>query len=232
MGTLTRRAGLAVLLAAAMDGGAQAASRPQEQSYGPGSARRIDVYPQTGLSGAPVLLFVHGGAWALGDKRAVNALPDYAQRQGFLLMSAGYRLAPQVDAGGEAEDIAGVIALDGAGYNAAQEMAWFARRPMVELDFRNAFGSRADALSPTLLAKPGMSFPPFLILYITTRPDSPPQARALAAAIQRAGGMVSVRATTDRTHAEINQSFGRPGDPEGEMGAAFIKTGLLPASTS
>ena len=70
--------------------------------------------------------------------------------------------------------------------------------------------------------------PPFLILYITSRVDSPPQARALAAANTRAGGKVAIRATTDATHAEINKSFGRPGDPEGEMGAAFIKNGTMP----
>ena len=281
MQPLTRRAGLALIMAAAIPAVAHAASH-EEQAYGSSSAQRIDVYPQTGLANAPVLLFVHGGAWAFGDKSGVNALPDYAQRNGFLLMSADYRLTPQVDAGGEAEDIAaafawakanaakyggdpnriflvghssgahlvvliavdptylaahqltpkdiaGVIALDGAGYNAGQEMDWFAGRP-VGFQFNKAFGHKPDALSPTLLAKPGMSFPPFLILYITSRPDSPPQARALAAAIARAGGTVSIRVTTDRGHAEINQSFGRPGNPDGDMGAAFIKTGVLPPS--
>ena len=102
---------------------------------------------------------------------------------------------------------------------------------MATQDFRRAFGRHPEALSPTLLAKPGVSFPPFLILYITARLDSPPQSHALATAIQRAGGMASARATTDRTHAEINQSFGVLGDPEGEIGAAFIRTGVLPPST-
>jgi arylformamidase len=282
METLTRRAAMALLLALAAAGSVHAASQRQEQSYGPGPARRIDVYAQAGLSGAPVLLFVHGGAWAFGDKSGVNALPGYAERNGFLLMSADYRLTPQVDAGGEAEDIAaafawakanaaryggdpnrivlvghssgahlvvlvgvdptylaahqltpkdiaGVIALDGAAYNAGQEMRWFQGRPMGQ-QFQKAFGGRADALSPTLLARPGASYPPFLILYLTSRPDSPPQARALADAIHRTGGIVSIRAINEETHAEINQRFGRTGDPEGEMGAAFIKTGALPES--
>ena len=224
----------------------------------------------------------------MGDNKGVNALPDYAERNGFLLMSTDYRLTrpgstpaarrkilaaafawagrpmPLRYGGDPAriflvghsagahlvvlvavdptyptahqltpKDIAGVIALDGAGYNAAQEMKWFAGRPMGE-QFDKAFGRRPDALSPTLLAKPGMSFPPLLIFYITHRPDSPPQSRALAAAIQAAGGTVAIRATTaNETHAEINQTFGLAGDPEGEMGAAFIKTGAaLPASTA
>ena len=276
---LTRRGGLALILAMGLAGTAGAASR-KEESYGTSRDQRLDVYPRAGLTKAPVLLFVHGGAWAVGDKGGVNELPAYAERHGFLLMSAGYRLTPQVDAGGEAQDIAaafawakanaaryggdpdhivlmghssgahlvvligvdpsylaahnlaprdiaGVIALDGAAYDAGQEMRWFAGRPMGEA-FYKAFGSRADALSPTLLAKAGVAMPPFLILYITSRLDSPPQARALAAAIARAGGKVAIRATTDATHAEINKSFGRPGDPEGEMGAAFIKSGVMP----
>jgi hypothetical protein len=78
------------------------------------------------------------------------------------------------------------------------------------------------------VVKPGIDYPPFLILYITARLDSPPQARALAAAIHRSGGKVMLRATSDATHREINVSFGVAGDPEGEMGAAFIKTGVLP----
>jgi arylformamidase len=281
MRQLTRRGGLGLLLAAAAAGPALAGPKRETQAYGPNSFNQLDVYPRDGLSGAPVLLFVHGGAWAFGDRGGVNALPDYATRNGFLLMSMDYRLTPRVDAGGEAEDvaaafawakanaaryggdpdhivlvghssgahlvvlvgvdptylaahqlapkdIAGVIALDGAGYNAAQEMRWFAGRPMGE-QFDKAFGPRADALSPTLLASASVAMPPFLILYILSRPDSPPQARALAAAIRQAGGTVAIRCTADRTHAEINQNFGLPGSADGDMGAAFIKTGALPA---
>lgn len=278
---ITRRASLALLLAAGVAGVAEAAPR-KEQAYGKERLQRLDVYPQKSLSGAPVLLYVHGGAWTRGDKDAVNALPSYAERNGFLLISTGYRLTPEVDAGGQAEDVAsaiawvkenaasyggdpqritlvghsagahlvalvaidpgylakhnlapkdlaGVICLDGAGYNAAQEMKWFDKRggPVAPM-FHKAFDKNPDGLSPTLLAKSGIGYPPFLILFITSRPDSPPQARALALAIRNAGGRVAIRAASDRTHAEINQSFGKQGDPEGEMGAAFIKTGQLP----
>jgi len=52
-----------------------------DQAYGPKSAQRIEVYPQAGLTGAPLLLFIHGGAWAFGDKSGVDALPDVAMRE-------------------------------------------------------------------------------------------------------------------------------------------------------
>jgi arylformamidase len=279
---ITRRASFGLLVAAGMAGAAEAAPH-KEQAYGRDYLQRLDVYPQKNLSGAPVLLYVHGGAWTRGNKDAVNALPSYAERNAFLLVSAGYRLTPEVDAGGQAEDVAsaiawvkenaaayggdpqritlvghsagahlvalvavdpsylakhnlapkdlaGVICLDGAGYNATQEMKWFDKRggPVATM-FHKAFDKNPDGLSPTLLAKPGIAYPPFLILFITSRLDSPPQARALALAIHNAGGRVVLRAASDRTHAEINQSFGKPNDPEGEMGAAFIKTGQLPA---
>src|SRR5579871_63277 len=238
---LTRRTGLLLMLAAGMASTAEAAPH-KEAAYGKDHLQRLDVYTQKSLSGAPVLLYVHGGAWTRGNKDAVNLLPSYAERNGFLLISVGYRLTPEVDAGGQAEDVAsaiawtkenaaafggdpqritlvghsagahlvalvavdpsylakhnltpkdlaGVVCLDGAGYNAAQEMRWFDKRggPVAQM-FHKAFDKNPDGLSPTLLAKPGVGYPPFLILYITSRLDSPPQARAHAMAIHNAGG--------------------------------------------
>lgn len=283
---LTRRSGLGLLLAALAVPNAQAAEA-QEQSYGAHPSQRLDVYPRVGLRGAPVLLFVHGGGWRRGDKRMVHALPAYAERHGFLLLSANYRMAPEVDAGGCAEDvagafawakanaarfggdpgriflvghsagahlvaliavdgaylgrhrlaprdIAGVIPLDGAGYDAVQQLAYAdsqSGRPIyrrLEDMYVQAFGARAAALSPTLLVKPGQSYPPILILYVGNRPDSSAQSQGLAAALRRAGGQALALASSDATHGDINSSFGAPGDPEGELGAAFIKTGRIP----
>jgi arylformamidase len=278
---LTRRTSMALVLALGFGGVAFAAPHQQE-SYGNDGKQKLDVYQQQGLSGAPVLVYVHGGAWTRGDKDAVNDLPDFAKRNGFLLISVGYRLTPEADAGGQAEDLAsaiawvksnaaryggdpaklflmghsagahlvalvgvepayltqhglapkdisGVICLDGAGYNAPQEMKWFdARGGPVAKMFHAAFDKNPQGLSPTLVVKTGVEMPPFLILFITSRPDSPPQARALGGAIRRSGGRAVVRATSDTSHAEINKSFGKPGDPEGQIGAAFIKSGALP----
>ena len=72
------------------------------------------------------LVFVHGGGWNFGDKRAVNALPAYAERHGFLLVSVGYRLTPEVTARGCAEDVAAAVACvaaDAAAVAAAAALA-------------------------------------------------------------------------------------------------------------
>lgn len=284
--TLTRRGGLTMALAALLAPSASA-SPSLEAAYGPGPLQRLDVHAAKGLGNAPVLVYVHGGGWSAGNKSAVNQLPGFAARNGFLLISVGYRLTPEVDAGGEAEDVAaalawvkanakkyggnpdhivlmghsagahlvalvgvdpaylgkhslkptdfaGVICLDGAAYDAREEFRFFdkAGGPVAPM-FHAAFDKNPDGLSPTLIVKAasGVAYPPFLILYIASRPDSPPQARGLALAIHNAGGRVAVRSTTDATHREINQSFGRDGDPEGAIGAAFIKDGTLPPST-
>ncbi len=76
-----------------------AASKREEIAYGPkGHEQKLDVYSQSGLANAPVFVFIHGGAWERGDKRNVNDLPAYAERNGFLLISAGYRFPPEADA--------------------------------------------------------------------------------------------------------------------------------------
>ncbi|NEX92209.1 alpha/beta hydrolase [Caulobacter sp. 17J65-9] len=274
----TRRVALALLaaplLAAAPAGG------PVEIAYGADRSQRLDVYPRPGLRNAPVILYVHGGGWAHGDKRMVNALPDYAQRNGFLLLSVGYRLAPEVNARGCAEDVAaatawarahvreyggdphklflvghsagahlvalvgvdptylgahkltpadlaGVVPLDGAGYDAPRQMATVRPRGPLGQMYAEAFGDEAAALSPTLLAAKGRSYPPFLIFHVAAREDSGEQSRALAEALRQAGGRAEAVSAPGETHRSINTSFGLTGDPEGERAARFLRTGAL-----
>jgi acetyl esterase/lipase len=58
----------------------------------------LDVYRQKGvdLSGAPVLLHVHGGAWTLGDKehQGIPLMLHMAAR-GWLCVTINYRLSPR-----------------------------------------------------------------------------------------------------------------------------------------
>jgi acetyl esterase/lipase len=273
----TRRA---VLAAAAPWLLAAAAPGPAEVAYGPAPRQRLDVYPQAGLAAAPMLLFVHGGAWGTGDKRDVYALPDYARRHGVLLASAGYRLG--IGAEGAAQDVAaaaawllaggarwggdparlfvaghsagghlaalaaidprylsahgrtgadlaGVIGLDGAGYDAARELPGMARvMPASELAlWRRAFGDRAAALSPTRLVRPERAYPPFLLVY-TDHPGGRLGCVGLAGALRAAGGRAAVVEAPDRTHDGLLVRFGLAGDPYGELAARFIASGALP----
>ena len=63
-------------------------------SYGD---NKLDIYSPTGKSGLPVMIFVHGGAWALGNKGQVGRKPAFFTDAGFVFVSVGYSLYPAVD---------------------------------------------------------------------------------------------------------------------------------------
>ena len=85
-------------------------------SYGPDPAQRFDVYVSTRPSSttrpAPVILFVHGGGWARGDKtnrQVVEPKISHWVDQGYLVISANYRMLPTPVAQ-QADDVAAAIA--------------------------------------------------------------------------------------------------------------------------
>lgn len=77
-----------------------------DQVYGPHARHRLDLYG-TPASPAPVVLFVHGGGFRIGDKAADGwqngAVGRWAAQQGWLGAVMNYRLAPdhQWPSGGE-----------------------------------------------------------------------------------------------------------------------------------
>ena len=128
-------------------------------------------------------------------------------------------------------DLAGVIPIDGAGYDAPRQMAQprgpgpFGRRLGEWYD--TAFGEDAESLSPTLLARPGRAYPPYLIFHVASRPEARDQSERLAAALVAAGGRAAVVSAPGETHRSINVEFGQTADPEGERAARFVKSGRL-----
>ena len=67
--------------------------------YAPGAGRRhlLDVYhPTEPVTGAPVLLQIHGGAWVIGNKRQ-QALPlmHHLAARNWVCVAANYRLSPR-----------------------------------------------------------------------------------------------------------------------------------------
>ena len=55
----------------------------------------LDVYRPVGDGPFPVVVFVHGGGWYLGDKRStVHAKAGWLTGRGVLLVSVNYRLSP------------------------------------------------------------------------------------------------------------------------------------------
>jgi acetyl esterase/lipase len=91
---------------------APARQRPpviEDIAYGPHARNRLDVFPVE-ASGAPMVLFVHGGGFIAGDKRM--APPFYANighyfaAHGIVCACMNYRLAPTGGWPAAAEDVA------------------------------------------------------------------------------------------------------------------------------
>lgn len=87
----------------------------RDLSYGPHPRHVLDLYRPAGVEGAaPIVVFVHGGAFIRGNKNATeegygNVLTWFA-RQGYLGINMEYRLATDAPYPGGAEDVARVIA--------------------------------------------------------------------------------------------------------------------------
>jgi acetyl esterase/lipase len=82
-----------------------------EQAYGLDPRQRLDLVRQEGSSRAPVLLFIHGGGWSIGDKRhAAAPKAKHFTSQGWAFASANYRLVPQATVEQQATDVASAIA--------------------------------------------------------------------------------------------------------------------------
>jgi arylformamidase len=147
--------------------------------------------------------------------------------------SAGAHLAALVGvdatylggAGLAPSDLAGVILLDGAGYDATGDRGRGISGHVLGRLYTDAFGQNAAALSPTLLIRPGQTYPPFLIFHIASRADSQGQSQGLADALIAAGGRAEVIVAPDDSHRDIKVEFGTPGDAEGERAARFITGG-------
>lgn len=85
-------------------------------AYGPDPAQRMDVYRPAAAPGghAAVILFAHGGAWRIGDKRHGGVVAHKVAhwlRRGMLFVSVNYRLLPRADPLEQARDVARALAL-------------------------------------------------------------------------------------------------------------------------
>lgn len=86
----------------------------RDLKYGEHDRHRLDVHRKQGLSGAPVLVFVHGGGFVMGDKRSVETpfydnIGTFAAEQGFVGVTVTYRLAPAHKFPSGPEDLALVV---------------------------------------------------------------------------------------------------------------------------
>ncbi|MEM6992064.1 MAG: alpha/beta hydrolase [Myxococcota bacterium] len=78
----------------------------------------LDVFPVPAGSPAPVVVFVHGGGWKIGDKTSHESNPEFLQffhDEGFALASVNYRLigdpgSPNADWSAQPTDVAAGVA--------------------------------------------------------------------------------------------------------------------------
>lgn len=77
-------------------------------AYGEDALQKMDIYYPNEVRKVsyPVLILVHGGGFALCDKRDWHLYPGFhALKRGFVLVSVNYRLAPEVSYPTESEDL-------------------------------------------------------------------------------------------------------------------------------
>ncbi|MGC9972213.1 MAG: alpha/beta hydrolase [Bryobacteraceae bacterium] len=67
---------------------------------------KLDLYRPKDARSAPVLLFIHGGAWRVGDRWQYAALGNRFARDGILTAVMSYRLAPRNPHPAQIEDVA------------------------------------------------------------------------------------------------------------------------------
>ena len=93
---------------------AQGARVLRDVPYGGDARQRFDVYLPARPAG-PVILLVHGGAWAFGDKASPdvvkNKVRHWVDGQGYVLVSTNYRLLPAARPLEQAGDVARALAL-------------------------------------------------------------------------------------------------------------------------
>ena len=91
----------------------------RDLAYGAHERHKLDVFRKAETQGAPVLVFVHGGGFVMGDKRSAETpfydnIGTFAALQGFVGVTITYRLAPGHKFPAGPEDLAAVVRWLGA----------------------------------------------------------------------------------------------------------------------
>lgn len=82
-------------------------------AYGKAPRQRLDAYLPAHPKAAPVIVMVHGGGWARGDKSSSGVIANKVRHwlpKGYIVVSVNYRMVPEVDVREEAMDVARALA--------------------------------------------------------------------------------------------------------------------------
>jgi len=74
-----------------------------------GNSPELDVYSFDGADNAPIMIYVHGGAWMIGDKRQVRDKPAFFNENGYVFVSVNYTLVPRGTVEGQMAEIDAAI---------------------------------------------------------------------------------------------------------------------------
>ena len=69
----------------------------------------LDVYAPAGATGAPVVVYVHGGEWQRGDKADVAAKPRLFNAAGVVFVAVNFRLSPKAVHPAQVDDVAAAV---------------------------------------------------------------------------------------------------------------------------
>lgn len=157
-GSAMAGAGLGLINAVASVRGHQG---PAGQAYGPGARQRFDVYlPGNSLdaadkaSGSPLVIFVYGGSWNMGERRDYRFAGEALAARGFTVMVVDYRLYPEVRYPGFLEDCARAV---GYGLEHARELGADPHRVFLYGHSAGAYNVAMLALDPRWLRAAGHS---------------------------------------------------------------------------
>lgn len=102
-------------LFAEMSAGVDPATKvTRDLAYGPDPRNRLDLFVREETANAPVLVFVHGGGFVMGDKHTEGSpfysnVGEFAARMGWLGVPMTYRLAPAHKFPSGPEDLAAAV---------------------------------------------------------------------------------------------------------------------------
>lgn len=89
---------------------AQAGTVKTDLAYGDHPLQKLDVYLPDAPTKSPVMIYIHGGGWAKGDKKAVGLKPAFFNGKGWIFVSVNYRLLPEGKHPANVNDVALAIA--------------------------------------------------------------------------------------------------------------------------
>lgn len=108
-----RAAAVAARAAQSPPVGQAAAQVLRDIPYGGDIRQRMDVHLPPRPGNAPIILMVHGGAWAIGSRSTPGVVDNkaaYWLRRGGIFVSIGYRLLPDADPLAQTADVAAALA--------------------------------------------------------------------------------------------------------------------------